>query len=116
LVTTSSTGLLTGVLVVKELLAVSGSLVVEETLTVLETAALGGKLAATWTTMVKVGEAPAARVALTKVTVPVPPTAGVVVVQPAGAVAATKVVPAGMPSVRLTPCASLGPLLFSVIV
>src|SRR5436305_9704816 len=114
LVTTRSTGALTGVLVVNELLPASGSLVVDVTLTVLETAG-AGKVEATWTTMVKVGAAPAAKPARVKVTVPVPPTAGAVVVQPAGAVAETKVVPAGMPPVRLTAWASQGPMSVSGI-
>src|SRR5215212_2341463 len=54
-----------------------------------------GTLAPTLTTMVKLGVAPAATVALVKVTVPVPPIAGAEVAQPAGAAAETNVVPAG---------------------
>src|SRR5215213_12026557 len=65
--------------------------------------------APTWTTIVKLGAAPAVAVALAKETVPVPPTAGAVVVHPAGAVAETNVVPAGRVSERPTLCASLGP-------
>src|SRR5438552_4103210 len=73
-------------------------------------------LAPTWTTIVKLGVAPAATVGLVKVTVPVPPTAGALVAQPAGAEAETKVVPAGTTSERTTPWASLGPLLVRVTV
>src|SRR5258706_356693 len=61
-----------------------------------------GTLAPTWTTMVKLGVAPAATVGLVKVTMPVPPIAGAVVVQPAGAVAETNVVPVGTVSARAT--------------
>jgi len=73
-------------------------------------------LAPMCTTMVKVGAAPAATVGLAKVTVPVPPTAGAAMVQPAGALAETNVVPAGRVSETLTLCASLGPAFESAMV
>src|SRR5215217_7543449 len=49
-------------------------------------------LAFTLVTITKVAVAPAGTVGLAKVTVPVPPTGGASVLQPAGAVAETKVV------------------------
>src|SRR5262245_50154405 len=70
-----------------------------------------GTLAPTRTTMVKLGVAPAASVARVKVTVPVAPTAGVELAQPAGTLAETNVVPDGSVSERLTFWASVGPLL-----
>src|SRR5947208_1193795 len=74
----------------------SGSLVVVVAVAVLLIVEPLATLAPTWTTMVKLGVAPAATVGLAKVTMPVPPTAGDEVLQPAGAVSETKVVPAGM--------------------
>src|SRR5205814_2547836 len=50
------------------------------------------------------------------VMVPDPPTTGVVFDQPAGATRLTKVVPGGSVSAIVTLCASLGPLLMTVIV
>src|SRR5689334_8119317 len=47
---------------------------------------------------------------------PVPPTAGAVKVQPAGAVAATNVVPAGVGSVTVTVLAASGPGLLTTSV
>src|SRR5258708_39431876 len=66
----------------------------------------------TWTTMVKVAVAPEASVGLMKVIVPVPPTGGVVVVQPPGAVAETKVGWAGPCPARLRLWRLLGRLLW----
>ncbi len=62
--------------------------------------------------------APAARVAAVAVNVPVPPTAGVVSVNagPLVCIAETKVVFAGTKSDSDTLCASLAPLLDTVIV
>jgi len=54
--------------------------------------------------------------ALVAVTVPVPPTAGVDGVQPAGALNETKVVLAGTASLSVTLAASLGPLFATLIV
>ncbi len=72
----------------------------------------------TCTTSVKVAVAPAARVALVQVTVPVPPIAGVVQVNvgPALWLSETKVVLVGIVSLQLTPWASDGPLFATVIV
>src|SRR2546423_450353 len=91
------------------LLLLLGSVVVVEAVAELVIVVPLGVLAATRTTIVKLGAAPAATVARVKVTLPMPPTAGAAVVQPAGAVAETKVVPAGRVSATLTPWASLGP-------
>jgi hypothetical protein len=72
----------------------------------------------TFTTKLKVAVAPAARVALVQVTVPVPPAAGVVQVKvgPAVWVSDTKVVFVGMGSLSWTLCASDGPALLTVMV
>src|SRR5437764_449682 len=56
----------------------------------------------TCTASVRVAVPPDARPATVQLTVPVPPTAGVVQVQPLGAVSDWKVVLAGMALVRLT--------------
>src|SRR2546428_42262 len=71
----------------------SGSVVVVEAEAVLAMVELLATLAPTCTTMVKLAVAPAARVGLVEEMVPVPPTGGVVELQPAGAVSETKVVP-----------------------
>ena len=73
--------------------------------------------AVTFTTRVKTLEAPEASEALVNVTVPVPP-AGTesVRVQPAGVVTDTNVVFVGTASESDKDCASLGPLLVTVIV
>src|SRR5438270_707314 len=68
------------------------------------------------TVIVMVVVAPAARVGCVGVTVPVPPTAGVDVDQPGGAVNDTNVVPVGNGSVSTTFCAGFGPALCTVIV
>ena len=69
------------------------------------------------TTSVKTAEAPLGSTGSLAVTVPVPPGAGwLVTVQPAGAMNDTKVVPVGIVSVSWALCASLGPLLVTVIV
>jgi hypothetical protein len=77
-----------------------------------------GALELTWTTTVKVAEAPAARVAVVPVIVPVPPTAGLlnVNVTPLFWASDTNVVLLGTLSVSWTFCALDGPLLVSVIV
>src|SRR5438046_1572165 len=66
----------------------------------------------TWTTMVKVAEAPAARVGAVPLIVPVPPTGGLVNVKvtPLFWLSDTKVVLAGMLSESWTFWASEGPL------
>src|SRR5262245_29182415 len=77
-----------------------------------------GVLELTWTTTVKVAEAPAARVAVVPMMVPVPPAGGLVNVKvtPLFCVSDTKVVLAGMLSVSCTFWALEGPLLVTVIV
>ena len=74
-------------------------------------------LSFTRTTRVKTcGPEPAASNGLVQVMVPVPPTAGIVQVNPGGEERDWKVVPVGMVSVRVTLAASEGPLLVTVIV
>src|SRR5207248_2044154 len=68
-----------------------------------------GRAALTLTTSVNTALAPLASVGVVAVTVPVPPTAGVMVVQPAGAMKETKVVPTGTTSVSVTAWAWQGP-------
>ena len=75
-----------------------------------------GVLALTFTTIVNIAVSPEATVALEKTTFPVPPTAGVAVIQPAGAVADKNVVFAGTASVTVTVLAGSGPLLVKLIV
>ena len=70
----------------------------------------------TRTTSVKTASAPPDSASALAETVPVPPAAGVLAAQPAGAVNETKVVPAGMASTRPTPEAASGPSLVTVIV
>src|SRR4051812_46242719 len=59
---------------------------------------------------------PVPRLAAVAEIVPVPPAAGLVAVQPTGAVSETSVVPAGTAVVRVSPCAVPGPLLATTIV
>src|SRR5262245_59680563 len=75
-------------------------------------------LALTLTTSVNVAVAPAASVAMLPLNVPVPPTGGLVRVNagPLVCVADTNVVLAGIASLSATFCASLAPLLVTVIV
>jgi len=90
------------------------SVVADVTLAVLVIVPLAAAL--TFTTNVNVAVAPDANVAMFAVTVPVPPTAGVVSVNagPEVCIIETKVVFAGTASVSETACASLGPLFVSV--
>src|SRR6185295_8797735 len=71
-----------------------------------------------FTTIVNTAVSPAATVAFENTTLPVPPTAGAVMLQPLPVVttADTNVVLAGTASVTVTVCASLGPLLAKLIV
>ena len=69
----------------------------------------------TWTTNVKATPL-FANVGVVAVTFPVPPTAGVVMFQPPGALNDTNVVPVGTASVSDTVCASDGPMLTAWIV
>src|SRR5258708_6740738 len=88
-------------------LALMGSVVVVLTFAVLLIDDAFATLGLTVTTRTKVGAAPAAKLDRVEVMRPVPPTGGVVEVQPAGAVNDTKVVPAGTRSVSATLCAGL---------
>src|SRR5713226_10285412 len=107
----SAPGAATLVVTVALLLPGVGSGVLEVAEAVLEMTVPLGVPAVMFTTMLKVPVAPEASAALVKVIAPVPPTAGVVVVQPPGAVAETKVVLVGTLSVRMTVVELLGPLL-----
>jgi hypothetical protein len=72
--------------------------------------------ASTATTNPKLAFALAARLPdRTHRTVPVPPTAGVVIVQPAAVVADANVVPAGIASVTVSAFDDSGPLLFTMM-
>jgi hypothetical protein len=77
---------------------------VVETSAVLLIVLLPGALGTTWSTITKVAEDPADRVAIVAVVVPVPPTAGFVTVNagPAVWLSETKVALAGTASVTLT--------------
>src|SRR5688572_17062851 len=102
---------------VSVLLAASGSPVALATVTVLEIVEPGIAAALALTIRVKVAVAPAASVGLLEVTVPPAlPTAGSMLVQPAGSTNETNVVPGGITSVSETVRASLGPLLVTMIV
>src|SRR5204863_6422437 len=72
----------------------------------------------TFTTILNTAVSPAATVAFEKTTLPVPPTAGALTLQPLPVVttADTNVVFVGTASVTVTVCASLGPLLVKLIV
>ena len=70
----------------------------------------------TATTNPNVAFAPALKpVARSHLTIPVPPAAGVVMLQPAGAVADTNVVPAGIASVSVSAVDDSGPLLLTMM-
>src|SRR5579872_501104 len=101
-----------------ELLARLGSDVVAVTLAVLLMVELLASLELAFTTTVKVALAPAAKLPMLPLRVPVPPTGGLakVKVGPVFCASDTKVVPAGTASVRLTDWASDGPPLVSVMV
>src|SRR5215470_14934172 len=110
-VTARSACVITPVVAVAVLLAVFGSFVALAAVAVLVMVAPLATLLLSLTTMVKVAVSALATVALEKTTLPVPPTGGVVAVQPAGAVAETKVVLAGTASVTVALLAEPGPLL-----
>lgn len=92
-----------------------GSVVAELTVAVSLSTVAAGTADPTLTTNVKLA-LPGARLAMVELTVPVPPTAGVVLDQPPGEVRETKVVPGGSASFSETDVAELGPLLVTVIV
>src|SRR5712671_7338334 len=114
LVTLRSARVVTGVVTVAEWgLVESVGLDTVAVLTMFEPPAAAGL---TCTTTVKVAEAPAARVAVVPLIVPVPPTGGLVNVKvtPLVWLSDTKVVLAGTLSVSCTFWASEGPLLVNV--
>jgi hypothetical protein len=101
---------------VEELLPAFGSVVAVLTVAVLLMVDPLGVDGPTRTTSVKFAVDPATIVAFAAVTVPVAPAAGVVAVQPAGAVNETNVVLGGRTSLSDTVEASLGPLLVTASV
>lgn len=112
-VTARSHTAMAGVVMVVLLFAEFGSLVVEETeeFAVIEVAVT---LGARFTATMMVADALAAKVGSLQVTLPVPPTAGAVQVQPAGAETETNVVLVGTASRKLTAEAGPGPLFVTV--
>ena len=98
------------------LFAAFGSEAAELTLAVFVIVVPTGVAALTCTTRVKVAVADTMSELFVDVTFPVAPTAGVVLIQPAGAVNETNVVLAGIASVSETLVASLGPLFVTLIV
>ena len=114
-VTVRSHATFTGVLTVVVLLELMGSDVVAETLAV-AVIGLAVTIAGTLTTTVMFAVAADASVGLLQVMVLVPPMAGFVHVQPAGAETDWYVVFVGVASVKTTPVAVAGPLLVMVCV
>jgi len=106
---------LTVVVAVAELFPATGSSV-DVTLAVLLTIVPFGVAAFTFTTSVKDPLPLAGRVAMVQLTVPVPPTAGVVQVHPAGDVRDTNVVFAGRVSDRATVVAAVAVRFVTLIV
>jgi hypothetical protein len=86
--------------------------VVDETDAVFMTAPFSS---VTWTTSVKGADAAAASVPVVQLTVPVPPTAGVEQLHPAGVLRETNVVPEGTASDSVTFWDGDGPLFAAVI-
>ena len=113
LVTAKSQTVITGVEIVVLLFAEKGSLVAEDTdeFAVIDATVM---LLARFTTTMIAAELPLAMLGVVQVTFPVPPIAGVVQVQPAGAETEAKVVLAGTASVKFTVVATAGPLLVTV--
>jgi hypothetical protein len=104
----------TVVVAVAELLAALGSGVPELIVAVFVIVEPTGAPELTCTTSVNIADDAAMRVGVVAITVPLPPTAGALTVQPAGAVNDTNVVFAGVTSVSETAVASLGPLFVAV--
>lgn len=109
-------GLVTVVVAVDELLLVSDSGVVVETVAVLLSTVPLGTEQLTLTTIVTVNISPPATVGLIAVTVPFVPTIGVVNVEPGEAAADMNTVPAGRLSVTVTSAAAVMLLLVAVMV
>jgi hypothetical protein len=114
-VTVRSQAVVTVVVTVVLLLAEFGSLVAADTdeFAVIVPAATDG---ATFTTTTMSTDAPTAMLGFVQFTFPVPPTAGVVHVHPAGADTPWNVVLTGVASVKLTLVAAAGPLFVIVCV
>src|SRR4051812_21224174 len=109
LVTERSAAALTVVVSVDELFSELVSVVLATLAALVSVLPLGVE-ALTWTTSTNVcGPLPAGNVPRVLFTAPVPPTVGVVLLQPVGPVSETNVVPAGRVSLSDTACASLGP-------
>ena len=108
----------TAVVAVAALFAAPGSVVPLVSVTVFEMVEPAAAAALTFTTTVNVDVAPAANVAMAAVTVPVPPTGGVVKVQagPEFCSNETNVVFAGTVSLSVTLAAFAGPAFAIVIV
>ena len=106
------------VVTAEALLAIFASLVVVEMSASFLIVVPSGVVVATRTTTVKLAEAPEASVAMVPLMVPVPPTAGLVMVNagPEVCESETNVVLAGMMSDNKTVCASLKPVLATVMV
>jgi hypothetical protein len=109
-VTLRLTAAFTSVLTVVELLAALGSLVAEDTEEVAAMVVPSAVAALTLTITLMFATEPAARLGFVQETLPVPPTAGVVHVQPAGTETAWNVVLAGVASRKVTVAAAAGPL------
>lgn len=109
LVTARSQASATGVTMLVLLLAVLGSVVVEETV---ETAVIDAAVTvdARLTTTMMSADVPEAMLGFVQVTLPVAPTAGVVQVQPTGAETEAKVVLGGVASMNWALVAAAGPL------
>jgi hypothetical protein len=118
LVTTRSGSVVTATVVVAIalLFAVEDSGVGVATVAVFEMIVPAARPPLTVTTSVKVAGPPGATEALVAVTVPVPPTAGVEVIHPTGALKEEKVVFAGTASVSDTLAADAVPLFVTVMV
>ncbi len=112
----TSARVLTVVVAVAALSVESGSVVALETFAVFEIVAPFAAFAFTLTTSVNVPDAFAAMLAFEQEIVPVPPTAGVEQLKPAGLASETKVVFVGTASVSVTLVALLGPVFVTIIV
>jgi hypothetical protein len=105
----SSAAVPTTVVVVAVLLAELGSVVAEDTVAVFVITVPLAVPGLTFTTSVNDAELNAASVAMVQVWVPVPPTGSGGQLHPAAAVTETKVVLAGITSLRVTDVAASGP-------
>ena len=114
--TPTSAAVVTVVVAVAVLLAAFGSDVADVTAAEFVMVVLSATEASTCTTKLKDAEAPLANEPVVALTLPVPPTGGVVVAQPTGALSEKNVVLAGTASVSDTLAALPGPALAAVIV